>query len=175
MNKKIVIIAILLMTITTNRSISQIRFNFNIGVQPLWGPVGYDHVENYYLPEIDAYYNVDSRMYTYIVNGRWINTMSLPWQYRNYDLYHGYKVVMNDSRPYLHYDRDRVKYAPYRSQHDQQPIRDSRDQKYFENKNHPQHNEWRGNGNQNNRDQRDNRNNNGRDKGRGKGKGDNKD
>ncbi len=108
-------------------------------------------------------------MYTYIVNGRWINTMSLPWQYRNYDLYRGYKVVMNEPRPYLHYDRDRIKYAPYRGQHNQQPIRDSRDQKYFENKNHPQHNEWRGNGDQNNRDQHDNRKGNKRnDRGNGK-------
>ncbi len=59
---------------------------------------------------------------------------------------------MNDSRPYLHYNRDRVTYASYRNRHDQLPIRDSRDQKYFENKNHPQHNEWKGNENQKQRD-----------------------
>lgn len=133
------------MTIVTNKAMAQIRLSFNIGLQPVWGPVGYDHVENYYLPDIDAYYNVDSRQYTYIINGRWVSTMSLPWQYRNYDLYRGYKVVMNEPRPYLHYQRDRIQYAPYRERHDQQPIRDSRDEKYFENRNHPQHNEWRGN------------------------------
>lgn len=174
MKNKTIVIVVIMLAFATQKMEAQIRFSINIGVQPLWGPVGYDHVENYYLPEIDAYYNVDSRMYTYIINGRWVNTMSLPRQYRNYDLYRGYKVVMNDSRPYLHYDRDRIKYAPYRGQHDnQEPIRDSRDQKYFENKNHPQHNEWKDDGNQNNRDQHDNRNNNGKEK--GKGKGNNKD
>jgi hypothetical protein len=166
MKNKILIIVVLLMTLTTYSTKAQIRFSFNIGSQPIWGPVGYDRVENYYLPEIDAYYNVNSRQYTYINNGRWVNTMSLPWRYRNYDLYNGYKVVMNDSRPYLHYSSDRVKYASYRNRHDQEPIRDSRDQKYFENKNHPQHNEWRGNENQRQKDQQNNR----RDKGRGKDK-----
>jgi hypothetical protein len=164
MKTKIIIIVACLMAFNTFTTSAQIRFSFNIGLQPLWGPVGYDRVENYYLPEIDAYYNVESRQYTYITNGRWVNTMSLPWKYRNYDLYNGYKVVMNEPRPYLHYSRDRVKYFSYRDRHDQQPIRDSRDQKYFENRNHPQHNEWRGNGNQRQRDQQNNR----KEKGRGK-------
>jgi hypothetical protein len=171
MKKVILIIIISVLGITGNSLKAQIRFNFNIGSQPIWGPVGYDHVENYYLPDIDAYYNVDSRQYTYIANGRWINTTSLPWRYRNYDLYHGYKVVMNGPRPYLNYDRDRVKYAQYRNQHDQQPIRDSRDQKYFENRNHPEHQNWRGDdkNNQRNRDQKDNG------RGRGRGRGNEKD
>jgi hypothetical protein len=163
MKIKIFVIVSLLLAMNTNAINAQIRLSFNIGLQPLWGPVGYDRVENYYLPEIDAYYNIESRQYTYIVNGRWISTMSLPYQYRNYDLYNGYKVVMNEPRPYLHYNSDRVKYAPYKNQHDQQPIRDSRDQKYFENKNHPQHNEWRRNENQNQRDQQNNRRDNRRD------------
>jgi hypothetical protein len=170
MKTKILIIALFLLATTTNTTTAQIRLNFNIGLQPIWGPVGYDRAENYYLPEIDAYYNVESRRYTYIVNGRWVTTLSLPWQYRNYDLYNGYKVVMNDSRPYLHYSSDRVKYASYRNRHDQQPIRDSRDQKYLENKNHPQHNAWKGNENQKQRDQQNNQQNNRSDKGRGKDK-----
>ena len=168
MKTKILIIALLLFTIAINTSKAQIRFDFNIGLQPIWGPVGYDRAENYYLPEIDAYYNIESRQYTYIVNGRWVSTLSLPRKYRNYDLYNGYKVVMNDSRPYLHYKTDRVKYAAYQNRHDQQPIRDSRDQKYFENKNHPKHNEWRGNGNQGRKDQQNS--GRGNDKGNSKGK-----
>jgi hypothetical protein len=170
MKIKILILLVFLIAISTNKTKAQIRFSFNIGLQPLWGPVGYDRVENYYLPEIDAYYNVESRSYTYIVNGRWVTTMSLPWQYRNYDLYSGYKVVMNDSRPYLHYRSDRVTYAPYRNRHDQQPIRDSREDKYFENRNHPQHNEWKGNDNQRQRDQQNNRKDKGRERDKDKEK-----
>jgi hypothetical protein len=166
MKTKILIIITFLMVMNSSTVSAQIRFSFNIGLQPLWGPVGYDRVENYYLPEIDAYYNVDSRQYTYIVNGRWVNTGSLPWRYRNYDLYSGYKVVMNEPRPYLHYNRDREQYASYRNRHDQQPIRDSRDQKYFENQYHPQHNEWKGNEYQKQRDQQHNRKDKGREKDR---------
>jgi hypothetical protein len=36
----------------------------------------------------------------------------------------------------------REKYSSYKGRHDQQPIRDSRDSKYFVNKNHPEHNNW---------------------------------
>lgn len=128
-----------------NKTEAQLHISLNIGTQPLWGPVGYDHVDNYYLPDIQAYYNVQNQQYTYMERGRWITRTSLPPQYRNYDLYSGYKVVVNEPRPYMHDAMYRQKYASYRDRHDQQVIRDSREQKYFENKNHPMHDQWKGN------------------------------
>ena len=50
---------------------AQVSVYVNIGVQPLWGPVGYDYVEYYYLPEIECYYYVPRRQYVYLSNGRW--------------------------------------------------------------------------------------------------------
>ena len=40
---------------------AQINLHININQQPVWGPTGYDHVDYYYLPDINAYYNVPSR------------------------------------------------------------------------------------------------------------------
>ena len=42
---------------------AQVRININIDMQPAWGPSGYDYAEYYYIPEINIYYDVLSRMF----------------------------------------------------------------------------------------------------------------
>lgn len=111
---------------------AQVKFNLNvnIGSQPVWGPVGYDHAEYYYLPDIEAYYYVPRHQFVYLSGNKWIFSATLPPRYRNYDLYSGYKVVVNEPYAYRHFDRDRRQYSEYRGRHDQQIIRDSHDRKY---------------------------------------------
>jgi hypothetical protein len=119
-----------------------ISLGFNVERQPVWGPTGYDHVEYYYLPDIEVYYNVPQHMFFYNERGRWISRSSLPPRYRGYDLYNSYKVVLNEPTPYRNHNMYREKYSSYRGRHDQGAIRDSRDSRYFVNKNHPEHNNW---------------------------------
>jgi hypothetical protein len=114
-----------------NTTQAQISLSINIGSQPDWGPVGYDHVENYYMPDIDTYYSVPTRQYIYEDNGRWIRSASLPSRYRNYDVYNGYKVVVNEANPWNRATTYRTKYAGYKGKHNQTIIRDSRDAKYL--------------------------------------------
>jgi hypothetical protein len=123
---------------------AQVRINLgiNIGSQPIWGPTGNDHVENYYLPDIETYYNVPQHKYYYQEKGRWISSSSLPSRYRNFDLYNAHKVVLNERTPWRNHATNRVKYASFKGQHDQQPIRDARDPKYYVNPKHPEHNNW---------------------------------
>jgi len=160
---------------------AQISVSLNIGSQPLWGPVGYDYVDNYYLPDVECYYNVPTRRFIYMDNNRWIHSASLPSRYRGYDLYSGYKVVVNSRDPYRNFDRDRVAYARYRSVRGQQVIRYSNDSRYYVVKGHPhgmgsrpsrvRENDWnRGRGH----DYRgnDRRDNDHRDNDRGHGRGD---
>ncbi|MBS1565768.1 MAG: hypothetical protein JST39_15375 [Bacteroidetes bacterium] len=109
-----------------NKADAQIRVSVNIGAQPEWGPSGYDYAEYYYLPDIEAYYCVPTRQYTYFNDGRWVTAGCLPYQYRNYDLYGGYKVVLNERNPWMHFNNHRSMYAPYRYRHDQVVIRDYR-------------------------------------------------
>ncbi len=92
---------------------AQVSVNVNIGSPPQWGPVGYTNVNYYYLPDVEAYYDVPSSKFIYYEGGAWIHRTNLPVRYRNYDLYGGYKVVMNDyrgKRPYDHYKQHKIKY-----------------------------------------------------------------
>jgi len=113
---------------------AQLSINVNIGAQPLWGPVGYDHVDYYYMPDIECYYHVPNRQFIYMEGNRWRFSASLPSRYRNYDLYGGYKVVVNS---YRNYDHDRSYYSRYRNVRGQQVIRYSNDSRYYVVKGHP--------------------------------------
>ncbi|MCX6145082.1 MAG: hypothetical protein NTZ35_17915 [Ignavibacteriales bacterium] len=119
-----------------------IKLGFNVDRQPVWGPTGYDHVEYYYLPDLDVYYNVPQQRFYYNERGRWIGRSSLPSRYRGHDLYNSYKVVVNEPAAYRNNKTHREQYASFKGRHDQQPIRDARDAKYYVNKNHPEHNNW---------------------------------
>jgi hypothetical protein len=102
----------------------RVNLNVNLGSQPQWGPTGYDHVDYYYMPDLDMYYNVPNRTYTYNQGGRWMTVNSVPAQYRNYDFYKGYKVVVNEQSPWNHNDNYRTRYASYKGKRDQVNLRD---------------------------------------------------
>lgn len=163
MNSKVLMAFLVVGICSLSKSQAQFGISLNIGLQPVWGLVGYDRVDYYYLPDIGTYYNVPNRQYTYQVNGRWITSYSLPPEHRDYDLYAGHKVVMNGARPYDHDAINRARYANFKGRHDQGVIRDNKDSRYFANKDHPRHGEWKENGH----DNRD-KNNHG-DKGEGHG------
>lgn len=113
----------------------------NLVSQPIWGPVGYDYVEYYYLPDIETYYYVPRRQFVYFNNGQWIFVSALPARYRAYNLYSGYKVVINGPRPYLLFTTHKVKYAKFKGNNGKQIIiRNSNDPKYFVVKGHPKYN-----------------------------------
>jgi hypothetical protein len=117
---------------------AQVHVNVNIGAQPLWGPVGYDVAEYYYLPDLQMYYYVPRHQFIYLNNGNWVFANGLPARYHSYDLYSGYKVVINEPKPYLHFNNHRAEYAKYKGWKGKQVvIRDSREPKYFVVKGHP--------------------------------------
>lgn len=92
---------------------AQVSVNVNIGSPPMWGPVGYTEVHYYYLPAVEAYYDINASMFIYYSGGVWVHRTYLPGRYRNYDLYNGYKVVMTDYRgntPYTHFKSHKKKY-----------------------------------------------------------------
>jgi hypothetical protein len=55
MRHVLVLIAAVLLSSTVDAQIS-VSVSFNIDRQPIWGPTGYAHVEYYYLPDIEVYY-----------------------------------------------------------------------------------------------------------------------
>ena len=93
---------------------AQVSVHLNIGVQPLWAPVGYADTRYYYLPDVESYYDVNTSMFIYFEGNSWIHRRYLPGRYRNYDLYGGYKVGMRDyhgNTPYYNHRDYRTRYA----------------------------------------------------------------
>jgi hypothetical protein len=82
---------------------------------------------------------VNAHQYVYNNNNVWTHSAALPPRYSNYDVYGGYKVVVNDRTPWVHNDVYVKKYASYKGRHNQAVIRDSHDAKY--------RNHWKGNNN----------------------------
>lgn len=147
--QRIFLMAAFLLSLFNFTTQAQVRVNVgvNIGAQPEWGPAGYDRADYYYMPDMDMYYDVPQRQFIYFDNGRWMFAASLPVRYRSYDLYHCYKVVINEPRPYLRGDMYRARYAGYRGRRDQDVWRDRRE--WHDNGNHYgwRNKEWHGRGN----------------------------
>ncbi len=104
---------------------SQFSMSLNFGTPPLWGPAGYAEASYYYLPDVEAFYDVHSTMFIYYSGGVWIHRANLPARYKDYDLYGGYKVVMKDyhgKKPYSHFKEYKSKYGRGYNGHDQKNI-----------------------------------------------------
>jgi hypothetical protein len=114
----------------------------NITDQPVWGPTGYDHADYYYIPDIDSYYSVSDHQYIYKDGSTWKHAAALPASYGSFDPYTSYKVVINKDKPYQNNDTHKTQYSNFKGVKDQPTIRDSKDPKYFVNKDHPQHDTW---------------------------------
>jgi hypothetical protein len=140
MKKSIFITAIILSCLSIKLADAQVRVSLglNIGSQPEWGPVGYDHADYYYMPDIDAYYDVPAHVYVYNENNVWVRNRVLPARY-HFDRYHSYKVVVNERNPWERNNVYRTRYASYRGRRDQTIIRESHDERY--------RNHWHDNGN----------------------------
>ena len=143
MKKSIYIIVLLVGSSLFNVAKAQSRVciwcGYNIDVQPKWGPVGYDYVDYYYMPDIETYYNVSQHKFISQKKGVWVTTSTLPARFGTFDLYKAHKVVLNEEEPYLRHENYKGDYAPYKGQNDQAAIRDSHDPKYLIIKEHPEH------------------------------------
>ena len=100
----------------------RVSVNVNIGTQPQWGPQGYQHVDYYYMPDIDVYYCVPRQQFVYFDGGNWIFGVSLPSRCQGYDLYRGYKVVINEPNPWQRHAVYHTRYDRYRHCYDRQPV-----------------------------------------------------
>jgi len=142
--KKLKLIAVGIVLLVSSAIHAQVSVSVNIGTPPAWGPVGYSNVDYYYLPDVQAYYDIRASQFIYFGGRTWIRSRYLPGQYRNYDLYNGYKVVLNDyhgSRPYSNFKNHKVKY--YKGYH-------GKPQKSIGSNRNYNHNEYKNNGNNGN-------------------------
>lgn len=114
--KKLLFASLLgLLSFGSLQSQAQINVNINLSSQPEWGPTGYNHVDYYYLPDMDVYYYVPSKQYIYQENNNWVWRNSLPAKYRGHDMYNSYKVVMNTKTPYLNHGNHVKQYSSFKN------------------------------------------------------------
>jgi hypothetical protein len=98
--KKILFFCVLALGLAVaGRVYAQVSVQVNLGVQPIWGPAGYDRAAYYFMPDMDTYYDVNRRQFIYNAGDRWVHATVLPPRCRNYDLYNGYKVSGKLSQP----------------------------------------------------------------------------
>lgn len=111
--KTLKIIAVGIILLVSSASHAQISVSLNIGTAPVYHNSANIAVGYYYLPDIQCYFDISANQYIYLDRGNWERSRYLPYQYRNYDAYNGYKVVLNDYRgntPYVNYNNDRTRY-----------------------------------------------------------------
>jgi len=108
---KCILLGLLLSSFTMQ---SQVAVNVNLGTPPVWAPADRVEVQYYYLPEVDAYYDVPAQRFIYIRNGRWHRSAALPAKYRGYNLNGANIVYLTDYRgkaPYKLHKQHKVKYV----------------------------------------------------------------
>jgi uncharacterized membrane protein YgcG len=138
MKKAMQTITLLVLLLLFKAGNAQVSVNVNIGAQPLWGPVGYDYVEYYYMPQYDVYYYVPTHRFVYFNGGKWLFATALPPTYGPVDFYSTYKVVINQPKAYMYHNDHKVKYVKYKGGgFDQVVIKNSKEPKYYVVKGHP--------------------------------------
>jgi hypothetical protein len=123
---------------------AQVSVRFNIGVQPQWAPLGYEGSRYYYLPDLEAYYDVETSMFIYFERNSWVHRTYLPRRYRNYDLYNCYKVGLENYRgetPYYNHREYRDRYAHGRNRTIQRTIGDRPGREYYRDRNDRERNQ----------------------------------
>jgi hypothetical protein len=135
--KTLKLIAVGIILLVSSSIQAQVSVNLNIGTAPSWGPYGYSQAEYYYLPDVQAYFDIRASQFIFFGNGRWLRSRYLPRQYRNYDLNTGYKVVLNNyhgNRPYTNFHNDRKRYYKGYRHGDQRTIGQNHDKHRYSKK-----------------------------------------
>ena len=108
--KSIPVLAISLMLLFSiigpKKSMAQVSIGVNI-TMPFWAPAYDDveHVQYYYLPDIECYYDVWNHEFVYMEDGNWMFAAQLPPAYSWFDFNNCFVVVLdrNVHQPWMHF------------------------------------------------------------------------
>jgi hypothetical protein len=130
MKKLIILSAIAISGLMYNTADAQIRLHLGLRFGPrpvVYAPApvvveqapvytesdqAYDNSNDdyYYLPDVDAYYDVTAQCYYYNDGSNWISAAYLPGTYRDYDWRNAQRFEVRAPRPYMHDDFYRSKF-----------------------------------------------------------------
>lgn len=106
---------------TSNAQV-KVDINMNTPDQPEWGPAGYKYAGYYYMPDIETYYSVPKKQFVYYSGNQWVFSNTLPPTYAGYNLYSGYKAVVNTPDAYKYFNEHKVKYVRFKNYKGKQVI-----------------------------------------------------
>lgn len=82
---------------------------------PGWAPPYESGVRYYYIPDIEAYYDLSTQEFSYLDNGQWLFSYGLPPMYSSFDLNNCFVVSLNRSvyQPWMHHEYYVAHYPRY--------------------------------------------------------------
>jgi len=82
---------------------------------PVWAPDYYAGTRYYYFPDIETYYDLATRNFVYLYNGRWLFARALPSFYSNFNLRNAFVVIVDRSMydPWMHHQYYNSNYPRY--------------------------------------------------------------
>ena len=94
---------------------AQVRVGVQLGA-PGWGPQVGPNMQYYYLPELDAYYDLYNQTYLFFDGYNWVSSYALPPAYAGIDPYqfHPVPLAYVGPQPWLYVQRYPQYVAPYR-------------------------------------------------------------
>ncbi len=121
MKKSVFIAALMLTGLTYKASDAQIRLHvgLNFGTAPVYEQAPPPPVEDvqysdnddyYYLPDADAYYDVNDQMYCYMEGNNWVRAAYLPGRYHDFDWRYARHYEIRGRRPFMHNDMYRSRF-----------------------------------------------------------------
>lgn len=115
MKKSVFAAALVLTGLAYQASDAQVRFHIgvNFGTAPVYvqqQPVAVEDVQYsdnddyYYLPDVDAYYDVADQAYCYMDGDRWVRAAYLPGRFHDFDWRYARHYEVRARRPFMHND-----------------------------------------------------------------------
>lgn len=82
---------------------------------PEWASPYDDGVRYYYLPDIEAYYDLSNNNFVYLDNGHWVFSVNPPTIYAGFDLYNSFYISLNFNvfQPWMHHQHYLFHYPRY--------------------------------------------------------------
>ncbi len=74
-------------------------------VNPGWAPAYFPGVRYYYIPDIEAFYDLSNQDFVYLDDGQWLFSYGLPPMYSGFDLYNAFVIALDADvfQPWMHY------------------------------------------------------------------------
>ena len=96
---------------TSENSYYENYYDYN----PAWAPDYYFGTRYYYFPDIETYYDLGTRNFVYLNNGRWLFVPTLPPIYAAFNLNNAFIVIVNRSvyTPWMHHHYYNSHYPRY--------------------------------------------------------------